>query len=186
MGRIKWSHSGRPAHSPERRLAGLIEFLHSIDWQLEEFFQQIIEAISHNKPIKPLLENSFHTQSHWQQFMNFEKALTKPMQLIGTSRLRELEVNLLLPALMHVAYTKRKISLYKIIEFYQQIPKGEITSLLKEAACRFFIPPSRMKLITKNFIHQQGLHQLLKQPQILELLLDDKRSISELLTSDAE
>lgn len=186
IGQIKWTHLGRPANSPERRLAGLIEFLHSIDWQLQEFFERIIDAINRNESIKQLLNNSFHTQSHWQSFMNFEKELTKPMQLIGASRLRELEVNLLLPALLHSACTQGDINITKIIKLYQQVPKGEITSLLKEAACRFFIPPSRMKLITKNFIHQQGLYQLLKQPQILERLLDDQRSISELLISDAE
>ena len=82
--------------------------------------------------------------------------------------------------------TDKNIPTSNIMALYQQIPKGEITSLLKEAACRFFIPPSRMKLITKYFIHQQGLHQLLKQPQILTRLLDDQRSISELLISDAE
>ena len=186
MGQIKWCHSGRPANSPERRLAGLIAFLHSIDWQLQEFFEKIITSINNNQSIKQLLDTSFSNTSHWQKFMTFEKELVKPMQLIGASRLRELEVNLLLPALMHAAFTDKNIATSKIMALYQQVPKGEITSLLKEAACRFFIPPSRMKLITKYFIHQQGLHQLLKQPQILEKLLEDQRSISELLISDAE
>ena len=181
-GSIKWSRNGRPVNSPERRLAGFICFMQEIQWGLGSFFNKLTQQAS----IHIYLETFFQTQTHWSKFMNFEKELKQAMALIGQSRVQELKANVLIPALVAHSRKNKNHNIEQLINDYRSMKKGEVTSLLKEASCRFFIPPARMKAVVKTFMHQQGLLQLLKQPHDFDRFAKSSKPIVEVVSEDAE
>jgi hypothetical protein len=78
--------------------------------------------------------------------------------LLGQARIRDIVVNVLLPAL-HAAGLKRQDERLGVLarETYLATPKLQDNRLLKEAAHRFFVPPSRAKSVLRKAAVQQGL-----------------------------
>ena len=156
---IIWDRKNRPQNTPERRLAGLVLFMKNLNWDLECFLQNLASEIQD-------LHSYFEGQSVMTSFCHFSKKFSKEMNLVGESRQREIRLNVFYPYLFlrsHEDGAKEAIK-----KSYLNERKSDDTGLLREAACRFFIPPSRMKVVTKKFVHQQGLYYLLQNPEWLK------------------
>ncbi|WDE97065.1 DUF2851 family protein [Lentisphaera profundi] len=156
---INWSRRVRPQNTPERRLAGATLFLKNINWNLEIFLNDLAENITS-------LESYYQGDDLMESFTCFSKKLSKAISLVGESRQREIRLNVFYPYLFLSLKGENELELVK--KSYLAEKKGDETGLLREASCRFFLPPSRMKNVVKKFVHQQGLYFLLKNPEWLK------------------
>lgn len=156
---INWCRKNRPQNTPERRLAGAILLLTNIDWDMTRFMAQLAHEFE-------ALANFFEGESPMSAFCHFAKKLNKAGALVGESRQREIRLNAFYPYLF---LTIQDSSLKEQIKtFYLKEKKGDDTHVLREASCRLFLPPSRMKTVVKKFVHQQGLYFLLQNPEWLK------------------
>ena len=109
------------------------------------------------------VDHYFDREHPFSGFCRFDKKLNRAGKLIGESQRKEIRLNVFYPYLFAVLKGKEIIQKHR--QNYLKEKKGEDTGLLREAACRFFIPPSRMKQVVKKYVHQQGLYFLLQNPQ---------------------
>lgn len=160
---INWNRKNRPQNTPERRLAGAILLLRNINWDMKSFLQQLGSGFRD-------LHIHFQGDDPMISFCHFSKKLSKALNLVGESRQREIRLNVFYPYLFLTI--KEEALKEEIKQFYLKEKKGDDTSVLKEASCRLFLPPSRMKTVVKKFVHQQGLYFLLQNPEWLKESID--------------
>ncbi len=153
---IKWSRRGRPFNSPERRVAALYELVKS------DFFGQISNSNS-----VALKQGTFENllslpDSSFSELVNFSKKIAKPGALIGSARMNQIVVNVLLPLM---AYDDKLYS--NALHTFKNTSCIPDNHLLKEAVGRFFIPPARAKNIICNNGVQQGIIEVIKVSHLM-------------------
>jgi hypothetical protein len=159
---IGWSRTSlRPTNSPERRLSAGILFMEHCQWQPLTFLLERAAIAQHAKELLNSFHDALGLRSPWEGAVDFCRPLRRPARLLGQARIRDIVVNVLLPALHAGGLQRRDERLSTLArETYLATPKLQDNRLLKEAAHRFFVPPSRAKSVLKKAVAQQGLLEI--------------------------
>ncbi|MDF1851825.1 MAG: DUF2851 family protein [Verrucomicrobiales bacterium] len=147
---IPWCFSGnRPLNHPQRRVAALLGLLARWD-SIHEFWN------SSQKGLGKIVNNSLNNLSHdyWDQHYTLKSEPTsRPMQLIGKDRRRDILGNVVFPGVMGQGAHRW--------EEYLALQKVDSNRNLRRAALRLFgEDPARKKLFTSYYYQQQGLLQI--------------------------
>lgn len=159
---IVWSRTSlRPTNSPERRLVAGLLFLESCHLRPLDFLAGQASASPRPKELLRQFSDALRCASPWEGAIDFSTALSRPARLLGEARVLDVAVNVLLPALHALGLTRQEPRLSDLArETYLAAPCLQDNRLLKEAAHRFFVPPSRAKTILAGAVAQQGLLEI--------------------------
>jgi hypothetical protein len=159
---ILWKRASlRPTNSPERRLMAGLLFLESCHRQPLDFLAAKAASNPRPKELLRLFGDALRCASPWEGAIDFSTALARPARLVGEDRVRDLAVNVLLPALHALGLSRGDTRLSDLArETYLAAPCLQDNRLLKEAAHRFFVPPSRAKTTLNGAVAQQGLLEI--------------------------
>jgi hypothetical protein len=161
--RSMWRFNGiRPANHPQRRLALAAHWLTLRDMipRLENWFTQSVPE-SQLLPSLAAILNATH-DDYWSRHWTFCSArLAKPQPLLGTQRVTDLAINVIIPWLWVRAITGENQPLRQLAEhYYFAWPKGEDNAVLRLARERLLGSP-RVRLI-QTAGAQQGLLQIIR------------------------
>lgn len=159
---IAWCRASlRPTNSPERRLAAGLLFLETCQLRPLEFLAERAAGSANPKELLRLFGDALRCPSLWEGAIDFRTPLSRPARLLGDARVLDVAVNVLLPALHAFGLSREEPRLSKLArEALLAAPRLQDNRLLKEAAHRFFVPPSRAKTILAGAIAQQGLLEI--------------------------
>jgi len=173
MGKDEWLFFRlRPTNFPTRRLAGASRILQQFMTQgILEKILKIVEGlkINHLQMIKEL-ENCFicQTEGYWATHYRLEEKPSelineKQVTLVGKDRAREIVVNVILPVLLSYANEIDDLKLKtKIIQIYQEYPRGAPNSIVKKMIKLLFENDPNTKKQINTSAKQQGLIHLYK------------------------
>ena len=173
MGKDEWLFFRlRPTNFPTRRLAGASLILQQ--FMIQGILEKILKIVrglktNHLQMIKEL-EKCFvkKTEGYWATHYRLEE---KPLEfkneqevtLVGADRAREIVVNVILPVLLAYANEIDDLKLkIKIIQIYQEYPKGSPNSIVKNMINLLFENGSNVKKQINTSAKQQGLIHLYK------------------------
>lgn len=156
---VAWSRTSlRPTNSPERRLAAGLLFLEACHLRPLAFLAERAAVAQQPKELLRLFGDALGSRSPWEGAVDFTTALSRPARLLGEARVRDIVVNVLLPALHALGLSRQDERLSDLArQTYLTVPSLQDNRLLKEACHRFFVPPSRGKAILSRAVVQQGL-----------------------------
>ena len=158
---VDWKRSRhRPFNSPERRLLAAHIVLRNNTYTLgSNIIRTLTSQNDANECYHALMGLFIQDEEQWMRhFLTFSKSLKKPVKLLGDNRIHDLLINFALPFYIgNCIATSRSFSCEKVKKTILRIPKLQDNRLFKEAAHKFFIPPSRGRKIIKNACSQQGL-----------------------------
>ena len=165
---IKWNRSGvRPFNSPERRLLAGFMILSQNNFHLGSKILGVIQVKNNDAnlticEIKNLL--AIDSTSKYNEFYNFVRPLKKPAALLGSDRINDLLVNLVIPSIFSQALLRNDLELCRLgKKILLNLPRLQDNRLFKEAIHYFFIPPSRGKRLIESACAQQGLLGLYRE-----------------------
>jgi len=173
MGKDEWLFFRlRPSNFPTRRLAGASLILQQFMTQgILEKILKIVEGLKNNhlQMIKEL-ENCFicKTGGYWATHYRLEEkppelVNEKSATLIGTSRAREIVVNVVLPVLLSYAIEINDLKLKtKIVQIYLEYPKSSPNSIVKNMTNLLFKNDVLAKKGINTSAKQQGLIHIYK------------------------
>ncbi len=159
---LPWCRSGmRPLNSPERRLAAGCALLQRGALAPDEWLLSLAEHAQSPRDLFLTLQSELRVGGPWAGYQSFTRALRRPVMLLGTSRIRDLIVNVLLPFLHAVGQKHGKAQLVHLAEdTFLIAPRLQGNRILTEAVHRFLVPPSRAAVLLKGACQQQGLYEL--------------------------
>ncbi|MCJ8331300.1 MAG: DUF2851 family protein [Lentisphaeria bacterium] len=165
---IEWNRQKlRPFNFPERRLLAGMLVMEKNNFSLGDNLLAIFHDHTDPKQIKKELIELFTLEgNNWDGFLSFEKSLSKPVRLLGESRINDIIVNFALPFALAWSFMQKSVDINlcrKIKDIYLQYPMLQKNRLQDEAIHRLFVPPSRSKNIVKNAAAQQGLLMIYKK-----------------------
>jgi hypothetical protein len=95
---IKWKSGGRPANSPERRLAMLVNWIREFGREpLKDIGEKLIELSPENF-VRFILNKLQVSDCLWDNYVNFNTKKSSPAKICGRSFALEVAVNVILPA----------------------------------------------------------------------------------------
>ncbi len=148
---IKWKRSGgRPLNSPERRVAGLIDILDKIiNSSLNDFIKDFENISFENK------DNLFN------EYINFTTKRKTKASILGKSRILDIEINIIYPAVLAFAKFAKdtKLASDTIVE-YSKLRKSQSNIILKNAGQLWFYDQKRYSKIANSALIQQGIIHL--------------------------
>jgi len=153
---FRWHFAGsRPANYPTRRIAALVQII--LSFYPHDPAQVWINQLSPNQSFDEVINrvsNYFQQPAGlWKNHPLFIKHPGKV--LIGSKRLMDLIVNLLLPFTWAIGSLQKDQALMKkAIEYYRFVPKGEMPSYVKKWMGRLNVPQAAVK---NNFLIQGAI-----------------------------
>ncbi len=159
---IKWVRTGiRPLNTPERRLAAGIAVLRKTQLQPDLVLQQILEAATDAHDLLLRAAALFEVKNCWESFSTFSSVLRRPASLLGKNRADDILTNVVLPFLHALAIQRHDHAAGCLVqEAFLEMPKLQHNRLLEEAIHRYFVPPSRGRVMLRKAVCQQGLIEL--------------------------
>ena len=159
---LKWCRSAtRPLNSPERRLAAGLALLKQSDFAPAAWLLGLSDVVDSPSQLYKLLEHGLAVRSVWEDYKSFGIKLARPAQLLGVPRVRDLIVNVALPFLNAHAWKQQNSALAELAKStYLLVPGLQPNRLLREAAHRFLVPPTRTQTLTRRAYLQQGLLEI--------------------------
>ena len=156
---ICWSRAAmRPTNSPERRLAAGVLFLERSALAPQAFLAGRAAVAGNAKELLRTFRDALDSRSPWESAVNFGSGLRRSARLLGDARVRDIAVNVFLPALHAKGAKDQDDRLSGLArETYLMAPRLQSNRLLTEASHRFFVPPSRAKTVLVRAAIQQGL-----------------------------
>jgi hypothetical protein len=159
--RLDWCRvGGRPCNSSQRRLQAGFLWLEKVHCDPGAWLQKAVGRARNAKQLLSLLLDFPKGDDIWCNCKDFSHRLRPKSALLGSTRARELAMNVLLPAAagwVEQEEGEDSPTLDLIHQAWLELPPGQDNHLLREAAHRFLLPPSRAKEILKKAYHQQGL-----------------------------
>ena len=156
---IEWFRgSNRPGNTPERRIAALSVLKKKLNNSPSITLTNITNNTSSPKElIKQLKQIFICSHPLWNNFYSFTSQAKYPTNILGESRASDIVINIALPALNAIAQITKNNKLSETsINAYKIMSKAQENRILKTAALKWFMPPSRQKNIFKNAASQQG------------------------------
>ena len=159
---IKWNRRGRPFNAPERRLLAGAEILRRTEFNPgSKIVSCFIESADGKEALSKLRSLFLVEDTHWNDFYNFEKKLSKGGTLLGDSRVDDMLVNVAIPIFFSWCFVYNKPEeCIKGRDAFLLVKKLQDNRRFKEAVSQFFIPPARSSQVIKNACGQQGLLKL--------------------------
>ena len=159
---LRWSRSGvRPLNSPERRVAAGVALLAKMDWSPDAWLSDVADRSDSPRALLRRLESELTLSSPWEAHQDFCRPLAKPARLLGRDRIRDLLVNVVLPFLnAQAGRTEEQRTAELAKGAFLAVPALQDNRLLREAAHRFLVPPSRRTSLLRGACEQQGLIEL--------------------------
>ena len=156
---IEWFRgSNRPGNTPERRIAALTVLKKKLNNSPSTTLTKITNNASSEKDlIKQLKQLFICSHPLWNNFYSFTSQGKYSTNILGDSRASDIVINIALPALNAIGQITKNNKLSKnSINAYKTMSKAQDNRILKTAALKWFMPPSRQKNIFKNATSQQG------------------------------
>lgn len=156
---INWNKTGiRPMNSPERRIAALDILIKQSGKEPLSAFAKFAKICVHEKDfIKRIYQLLLCSHPLWDQYYSFEKKAAKPAVILGNSRIADICVNTVLPALKAYSILVGDNQTGNFVEkVYRKLPKAQTNRVLETAALKWFMPPARQKNIFTDAVTQQG------------------------------
>lgn len=159
---LPWRRSGlRPLNAPERRLAAGIELLYRAEFDIAGRVSELAADLSEPVDLIRQLNALLTLNSEWENSRTFADTLPHPTALIGRDRRNDIVVNVFLPFLVAEATRMRRPLLAeRARNAYLCVPRLQENHLIREAAHRFLVPPSRLQDIVRSACEQQGLLEI--------------------------
>ncbi len=161
-----WHRAGiRPLNHPHRRLGAAVALLKKHPNLLEKALGAIE---TDGDPLKLFLQ--VHDE-YWDRHFTLDgKTQSKPAELIGAARAREIVSNVVLPFVAAYAEIHDDSSLLKKArDRYAHLPPGEMNNLLRLAGQQFFSTDTEARQFLNTERRQQGIMQVL-----LDFCVNDK------------
>ena len=156
---IQWVQgSNRPGNTPERRIAALTVLKKKLGNSPSSTLATLTNNINSPKELIKQLK-LFFICSHplWNNLYSFTSQAKYPTNILGEARANDIIINTVLPAMNAFGkITKNTFLSETSIEAYNTMSKAQDNRILKTAALKWFMPPSRQKNIFKNAASQQG------------------------------
>jgi hypothetical protein len=152
----------RPSNFPTIRLAAACLLIKKI--LANDLFHSTIQTLKANisaseKEHKLIQLFSIESNDFWKHHYNFDKAASTNVTALGTSRIRELVINAVLPiALLYARIFKDKSVREGALGVYQSLPMAENNSITRLMEKQLL----KGKLSLKNVSSQQAVIQLYK------------------------
>ena len=152
----------RPSNFPSIRLAAASLLIKEI--LVNDFFRRIIQTLKSNISAAEKARNlvqifSIETNDFWKHHYNFDKVASNNITSLGTSRIREIVINAVLPiALLYARIFKDKVVREGALEVYQSLPASENNSITRLMEKQLL----KGKFSLKNVSRQQAVIQLYK------------------------
>ena len=152
----------RPTNFPTIRLAAASVLIRN--FLVNDFFRCIIQMLKANssateKECKLVQLFSIETNDFWRHHYSFDSTASNNVTALGTSRIREIVINAVLPiAMLYARIFKDKAVREGALDVYKALPASEnnaITRLMEKQLLK-----GRLSL--KNVSHQQAVIQLYK------------------------
>jgi len=162
-----WRLNGvRPANHPQRRLALAAAWIADPAWEsrITAWFKTVAESPSPDHDIEQTLFEALRPEAggFWRRHYTLSaRPLPDPIPILGTGRLNDLAVNVILPWLWARAHSVDDASTLRILErVYQNWSPGDDNATLKLARARLF--GSDDLPFRKTAAMQQGLLQIVR------------------------
>jgi len=152
----------RPSNFPTIRIAAAC--LLAKEFLVNDLFRHIIQTLKDNisvaeKESKLVKLFSIETSNYWKNHYSFDKAAPNNVTALGTSRIREIIINAVLPiALLYARVFKDKAVRNGALDVYQSLPASENNSTIRLMEKQLI----KGRLPLKNVSHQQAVIQLYK------------------------
>ncbi len=156
---IPWSKSSvRPVNSPERRLAALAMLLKNLQPSPMMAFANLAKQIPEEKLfIKRLSKMLQCSHPLWDRHYSFTVKAPRPSRVLAQSRMSDITLNTVLPALKAYSIMTEDNKTGKFISrVASSLPKGQPNMIIRNASFKWFSPPSRQHDILADAISQQG------------------------------
>lgn len=162
---IPWIHSGvRPLNSPERRIAALNIIFSRLSRTPLTFLSSTAKKIGSPAGFLAFINKIFHC-SHdlWDNYFDFYKKRSKPAAVLGSSRILDIAVNVILPSLKACAIIQRDKILSEFIkDTWLLLPATQTNRTVNIASHRWFMPPEISENILMDAASCQGALHLYK------------------------
>lgn len=157
--------SGRPFNSRERRLEAGLLWLEKTAYRPAEWLKRRGTGPVTPEVLAKLLLDFPAGSQDWQGIRDFRHRMHPAAKLLGSERALDIVLNVSLPFLFALGEAGEiSASRLEVIrQVYQALCLAQDNSLIREASRRFFIPPSRARIILRKACHQQGLIALYQQ-----------------------
>ena len=163
---LQWNkHRFRPYNSPERRIIAGYCVIVKNSYRLGSVIIKILSTCGSPDDCIKSLQQIFEIkpERHILQFLTFSKSLSKPIALLGESRINDIIVNFAIPFFFaNCLINGEPEHCLKGKKVLLKIPILQDNRTLKEAVHYFLTPPSRSKEVIINACSQQGLLHLYK------------------------
>lgn len=156
---ISWVRSGiRPMNSPERRIAALNILLNQLGKEPLLAFAKFAKSCADEKDFLKKVYGLLRCDHPlWNQYYSFQVKTAKPSMILGNSRIADICVNTVFPALKAYSILTGDNHTGNFIDrVYRSMPKAQTNRILETAALKWFMPPARQKNIFTNAVTQQG------------------------------
>ncbi len=162
---ILWNRVGaRPANSPERRTAALIELLGRMNnMPLTAWKKSIVHLTTPKDIIQHLVKSLCDIEGTFSQYWNWKKKTSSPIALIGKARAHDILVNAILPTLYADTLIQKETTRAELfIQCYLLINSSQENHVLKQAFINCFgkVHRHRAERLTSKIANQQGLIHL--------------------------
>ncbi len=159
---LRWISAGvRPPNRPEMRLAAGAKLLQKLEFNPTEKFTALAAASSTPAELMRNLKTCLSTAPQETDDLLDWLEPDPRRRLLGDSRIHDILVNVLLPLLSAAGHMSGNLALAeRAEETYLTVPRLQDNRLLKEAAHRLLVPPSRIRDVVQGACDQQGLLEI--------------------------
>ena len=166
---LEWGRGGsRPFNSPFRRMAAGLQLLEAVECRPAEWLLSKGRDSADSRSLLKCFDafcaaestGGMGGASGWCSLRDFCHEIRPTAQLVGRSRLNDMLVNVFLPFLHGIAENRDGQDCHAsrmARMLYVEMPLLQENRMLKEAVCRFFMPPSRAADIVRTACEQQGV-----------------------------
>lgn len=162
---IDWNRAGRPANSPERRIAAIIAFVNKYQEKAVHYFLECARKAESAAAFKKILpELLTFNDSLWDKYLNFTRPRPEPAAVMGSGSALELAVNVILPAVYSTARINNDSAIAdKAKQAWLLLPSTQDNRITRDAAARWFNHKIDAAAAMKGAAARQGVIHLFNE-----------------------
>ncbi|MDD5598219.1 MAG: DUF2851 family protein [Victivallaceae bacterium] len=158
---IIWKSGGRPANSPERRLAALVNWMRQFGNAPLKELGKYAEIFSPDELVKHVIGKLEVSDPLWDKFVNFNTAKNSPAKISGRSFVLEVAVNVVFPAV----YAMTRFEIFDDPEFvigqiekaWQLLPATQENAITGRAGELWFKDAKQKHKVLNSAAARQGV-----------------------------
>lgn len=158
---INWKSGGRPANSPERRLAVLVNWMRQFGNTPLKELGKYVEKSSPEELVKHVIEKLEVSDPLWDKFVNFSTLKTSPAKISGRSFVLELAVNVIFPAVYAMTrfdiFDDPELVTARLEKAWQLLPATQENAITKRAGNLWFKDAEQKRQVLNSAAARQGV-----------------------------